>query len=209
MASGLELDTLDTVTEWLRVEHDYQFDARQLTHSTHPNNSRSYIIGLELPTRWDKFQKYHNQFRYDADPEFNKSRIDPKVVLHVGQSILKVAGAAHSAFVWDALSRKMNVEEAADLSWTNLDKYRSLAADDKLAIPSKEYLEPHKTIEQVVNRITGKEEAYDLHSNALMLTCAGLAVAALMEVRSTEKAKYILPAPGFPSGHLEPWNYKS
>ena len=159
MATEMQLQTLDTVTRWLHIEHEYQFDEIHRAHSAHPSNSRSYIIGLELPTRWDKFQKFHNQFRYDADPEFNKSKIDPKLVLHLGQSILKVAGAAHSAFVWDALSRKKSLDEASELSWANLAKYRSLVADDKLAIPSAHYLEPHKTIEQVVNKIISDYEA--------------------------------------------------
>ena len=89
--------------------------------------------------------------------------------------------------------------------------YRDFVADEsnsKFTFPSAEHLQPGKRIDELICELTGREDAFDNHSNALMVTCAGLAVASLVEIDSSEKAKLVLPAPGYTSDHLEIWNYK-
>lgn len=208
MATERELQTLDTVTEWLKIEHEFQFSDRLREKIVRPDNKHQEILANELPSRWDSFHRFHNQFKFDADEKFNKSKIDQKLILHVGQGALKIAGAAHRAFVWEAASRKIPLYEAAKKSWANFSIYRDMLANEKLFIPNVSYLEPFDQIQHVIGKITGKEDAYNTHPNALMLTCAGLAVASLTEIQSTEKAKYVLPEPGHVTGSLYPWNYK-
>lgn len=199
--SPVQQEAVNSVTQWLKGEHDYQFRKNQLTHSGHPQNSRMHILTFEIPNKWERFQFFRDLALVDkkADP---KKQLSDKLLMQVGQNVLKCAAAARGAFVWAGVSSGKSFKQANDMSWEGLDTFTTRLRTGSVKLPYMQLL--GATAEDATKLYLRDEHAYGKPS-ATFMAMTGLAIRGLLEYQN-DGPVLVLPRPGVPSGELEVWD---
>lgn len=198
-----ERKVIGLTEKWLHGEHEYQFNKNRITHNANPITSRHDILMTEIPNKWHRFQHFRSIRVHDQ--EFDpKAAQDPKLLMQVGQNILKCAAAARGAFVWAEVdANNLSVEEASQKSWDTLEEFKDRLLNQRYSLPSPSLLRPGMTPESAIKDYSRNPYAYGKPTPTFVGMTA-LAITAVLE--QSPKDTIVLPEPGVTSGELKRWD---
>ena len=191
---------VNSVSEWLRAEHDYQFEKNSNTLQRNPIRSRANILTYEIPNKWAKYQKFRDLALVDKK-RYPNQRLDEKLLMQIGQNLLKCAAAARAAYVWSGVVQGVDFLEASEKSLQGVESYSAGILRDGLILPKVELL--GGSVEEAIKTYNIDPLAY-ANPNKTLIALTGLAISGVLEYQS-DVSRVILPEPGHPSGELQRW----
>jgi hypothetical protein len=189
--SSLDL-AKETVRDWLKGEHDYQFDKNRITHNAESSKSIAYIMDTEIGNKWNRFQIFNG--------EAHKSS-DRGLYLQSSQQLLKACGASRGALVWDYVANGQTIDQGSTSSWEDLDQYYHLLATDD-TVPSHNLLSAELKDALDPASVESSEGIYNI--KPVFTRLSGLAIAHLLEQEELI-GEMLVPKPGTVSGEIVIW----
>jgi hypothetical protein len=194
-AKNLYVDT----RAWLVREHLYRIDqyAAGALRPTYASVRTKTIFDTSLPRAWREYQKLREIHNLkDSNPSH-------RLKLKLGQAALLSCAWAQSAYIWNSLAQRHNIQKAGADSFRVLDHYIDSIDVGSKKLPSPKLLGVKVALETVLAEENKDVEAYS-RTTSVLCTVVGLALVGLQE-QTPRGRDAIFPRPGCALGEVYPW----